>query len=435
MSSVLPILIALAAAPLLLALTRHHPRVMGVLAVLACVLPLALPTTFPLLRAAMATLTGLLLVKSLQWLAGHEQPRGYFDMLLFLTIPAVVRWEQPRTPDLPRARRNLSFGLLQLAGMLALLELGRRIPAGQLIVLPITMVGIYLALAGVFNLLVVPLSLRGLAHDDPFDHPYLAGTPLHRIDKGVGLDQRRDVTGARKIVYPGVGVDRAQVRAIGGADDPIIVRFDDQHTSAGMGVALVGGGEVAATFGHALVLPEQRGGRFFPRQQPVDGLEHARVLADLALAQRLERVHDALARHASETRRRHPFPESEPEPEQPGVLRAQCEAVRQDQIAHQIRIAVAQTLRDPGAIGETEDIAVRDAVAAELRGNCIDQCRHGGERRVFDHAHRPSAPQALEQLGWRRQHRARQDHQWMHADQSPGNRVIVYVSTPQLATR
>jgi len=39
------------------------------------------------------------------------------------------------------------------------------------------MVGIYLALAGVFNLLVVPLSLRGLAHEDPFDRPYRARTP------------------------------------------------------------------------------------------------------------------------------------------------------------------------------------------------------------------------------------------------------------------
>jgi len=141
------------------------------------VLPLALPPAFPLLRAATATLTGLFLVKSLQWLAGHEQPRGYLDTLLFLSIPAVVRWDEPRVPDLPRATRNFGYGLLQLAGVLALLELGRHIPIGQPIQLLVTMVGIYLALAGVFNLLVVPLSLRGLAHEDPFDRPYRARTP------------------------------------------------------------------------------------------------------------------------------------------------------------------------------------------------------------------------------------------------------------------
>jgi len=104
--TVLTILLAIAAMPSMLALTRAQPRVMRVLAVLACVLPLALPPAFPLLRAATATLTGLFLVKSLQWLAGHEQPRGYLDTLLFLSIPAVVRWDEPRVPDLPRATRN-----------------------------------------------------------------------------------------------------------------------------------------------------------------------------------------------------------------------------------------------------------------------------------------------------------------------------------------
>ena len=177
MYSVVLILLAVAALPMVLASTRFAPKPMAVLAVLGCVLPLLLPASFPLLRAATATLAGLFLVKTLQLLAKHEHPRGYLDSVLFLAIPAVVRWEQPRRPNLVRARRSLFTGLAQLALAFALMQLGLLVAVRNPLQLVNTLVIIYLCLAGSFNLLVVPLALRGLDFDDPFHNPIAARTP------------------------------------------------------------------------------------------------------------------------------------------------------------------------------------------------------------------------------------------------------------------
>jgi hypothetical protein len=144
---------------------------------LACALPFFLPTAEPFFRAAVALLTWLLLVKTLQYTAGHEKPMGFVDLLQFLTIPAVVRWETPRRKDPHRIWKALSKGLGQLALalllMIAVLQLDRTHPI-QLIT---TQIGIYLSLAGACNLVVVTLAMRGLDFDDPFDNPLAARSP------------------------------------------------------------------------------------------------------------------------------------------------------------------------------------------------------------------------------------------------------------------
>jgi hypothetical protein len=124
-----------------------------------------------------AILTWLFTVKTLQYVAGHERPVGFVNTLLFLAIPAVVRWESPPPAGKGRAVRTLltSAAQLALAGLLLLLvlQLDPRHPI-QLIT---TQIGIYLSLAGACNLAVIPLALRGLDYDDPFDNPMAARTP------------------------------------------------------------------------------------------------------------------------------------------------------------------------------------------------------------------------------------------------------------------
>lgn len=170
-------MLAIAATLAALILLRNRPRAMCGVALAACVLPLLLPTSDPLLRAGTALLTWLFLVKTLQFAARHEAPTGVFDLLLFLTIPAVVRWQAARRPDYARALRSVVRGLGQLALMglltLTVISLDARNPV-QLIT---TQVGIYLALAGVLNIAAATLSARGLDYDDPFDNPLAARTP------------------------------------------------------------------------------------------------------------------------------------------------------------------------------------------------------------------------------------------------------------------
>ena len=172
-----PGVLLVAAVPVILSLLRERSRLMRVVALSACALPFLLPNNEPFFRAAAALLTWLLLAKTLQYMAGHEKPRGFVDLLQFLTIPVVVRWEVPRRTDPGRARRTLLRGLVQLGLtlllMLAVLQLDRT----HLIQLITTQVGIYLSLAGALNLAVVTLALRGLDYDDPFDNPLAARTP------------------------------------------------------------------------------------------------------------------------------------------------------------------------------------------------------------------------------------------------------------------
>ncbi len=177
MLPLIPGVLLLAATPVILGLSRDHSRLMRVGAFSACALPFLLPNDEPFFRAAAALLTWFFLVKTLQYTAGHEKPRGFVDVLQFLTIPAVVRWEVPRRKDPRRARQTLLRGLVQLGLALLLVLAVLQLDRTHLVQLITTQVGIYLSLAGALNLAVVTLALRGLDYDDPFDNPLAARTP------------------------------------------------------------------------------------------------------------------------------------------------------------------------------------------------------------------------------------------------------------------
>lgn len=167
----------LATTPVILSLSRNRFPLMRVVALSACALPFLLPNNEPFFRAAAAILTWLFVVKTLQYTAGHEKPRGFVDLLQFLTIPAVVRWEVPRRKDPRRIWQTLLRGLVQLGLALVLMLAVLQLDRTHLVQLVTTQVGIYLSLAGACNLAVATLALRGLDYDDPFDNPLAARTP------------------------------------------------------------------------------------------------------------------------------------------------------------------------------------------------------------------------------------------------------------------
>src|SRR5436190_13216145 len=161
--------------PLGLAFLRNRPRALWIAALSACVASIPISLERSDARMAMV-ITGLLLLKSLQAAAGHEKPRGYFDFVLFLLLPVIVRWETPRRLDLVRAVQHASLGIGQVllvktaAGPL----LGLRNP---LAIIVATQLALYLLLAGWANVVVAMLSLRGLDYDAPFRSPLLSRTP------------------------------------------------------------------------------------------------------------------------------------------------------------------------------------------------------------------------------------------------------------------
>jgi hypothetical protein len=150
---------------------------MRMMAVGGCVIPFLLPSTDPLARAVAAILTWLFAVKAFQYVAGHERPIGFANTLLFLTIPAVVRWESPYQPGNGRAVRALLTSVVQLglAGLIVMIVL--QFDSRHPVQLLTTQFGIYLGLAGACNLAVIPLALRRLDYVDPFDNPMAARTP------------------------------------------------------------------------------------------------------------------------------------------------------------------------------------------------------------------------------------------------------------------
>ena len=173
-------LLALLATPLLLMLLRQRQVPLLAAALAGCAWPLLLPLDQPLWRAAGATLAGLMLVKSAQLAAGYERPQGALDTLLFLVIPAVAQWQQPRVPDPRRACRSFTTGALQFGAALCLvafLQLFAPTHPAQLLLVELY---VYAGLAGVFNLAVSLLTLllmaasgvlfvRGAAGIDPTD--------------------------------------------------------------------------------------------------------------------------------------------------------------------------------------------------------------------------------------------------------------------------
>ncbi len=177
MGPVLEGVLALAAAPIVLALLGNHLWLMRAVALGVCALPFLLTPAPPLFRSAAALVTWLFLVKTLQFAAGHEKPLGFVDRLQFLTIPAVVRWETPRRKDPGRAIRTLLRAGLQLGLALLLALAVLQLDRTNRVQLITTQIGIYLCLAAACNLAVITLAVRGLDYDDPFDNPLAARTP------------------------------------------------------------------------------------------------------------------------------------------------------------------------------------------------------------------------------------------------------------------
>jgi hypothetical protein len=173
-----PGLLALTALPLALVLLRNRPRSLCLVALAGCVLPFFLPASEPLLRGAALVFTCLFLFKALQSAAGHVRPSGLVDFVLFICTFAVVRWETPRRPDRRRAALSLLRGLAQIGLAWLIMSAVIRLDMHNPVQLFTTQLGFYLVAAGVFNLLLVLLSLRGLDHDDLFNNPFCSLTPV-----------------------------------------------------------------------------------------------------------------------------------------------------------------------------------------------------------------------------------------------------------------
>jgi D-alanyl-lipoteichoic acid acyltransferase DltB (MBOAT superfamily) len=114
----------------------------------------------------------------MEYAAGREKPGAKrLEFLLYLIIPAVVRWDTPRRLDTRRALRALLTGLMQLGMLWLIFVIVSRLDTHSPVQLLTTQLGIYFTVAGLFNLAVVPLALRGLDYDDPFDNPLASRTP------------------------------------------------------------------------------------------------------------------------------------------------------------------------------------------------------------------------------------------------------------------
>jgi hypothetical protein len=203
--------LVLAALALILFLLRDWPRILCAVALAGCALPFFLPPSAPLLRAFAAVLTCLLLVKALQFAAGHATPRGRFDFLLFILTFATVRWETPRRPDPRRAVRRLATGLFLLGLAWLVRDIVLRLDVHNPVQLFTSQLGLYLLVAGGCNLAAVKLCLRGLDHDDVFHNPFASRTPAEfwgrRWNSYVGHLLHRYVflpAGGRR--HPGRGV-------------------------------------------------------------------------------------------------------------------------------------------------------------------------------------------------------------------------------------
>ena len=156
----------------ILVLLRDWPRLLCAVAMAGCALPFYISPSAPLWRSVAMAVTCFLLVKALQFAAGHVRPRGWIDFGLFIFTFASVRWETPRRPDPRRAARRLltGLGLLGLAWLVR--DLVLRLDVRNPVQLFTTQLGVYLVVAGYCNLAVVKLSLRGLDHDDVFHNPF-----------------------------------------------------------------------------------------------------------------------------------------------------------------------------------------------------------------------------------------------------------------------
>lgn len=170
-------LCALVSLSVILIALRNWPRLVCLVALAGCALPFFLPASEPLLRSVTLVFSCFLLIKALQFAAGHVRPRGWIDFGLFIFTFAVVRWETPRRPDFRRAALTLLTGLFQLGLVWLLMIVVLRLDPHNPVQLFTTQLGSYLVVAGFCNLSAVKLSLRGLDYDGGFNHPFGSLSP------------------------------------------------------------------------------------------------------------------------------------------------------------------------------------------------------------------------------------------------------------------
>jgi len=140
-------------------------------------MPFLLPASAPIPRVIVAMVTWPIFVRMLRYAAGHERPQGLHDFLQFLMIAAIIRWQSPRRPDKARALRSLLTAVVQVGLATALMQTTLWLDLRNAVLLVTTQIGIYLVVAGIFNVYETWLSLRGLDYDPPFDSPFLSRTP------------------------------------------------------------------------------------------------------------------------------------------------------------------------------------------------------------------------------------------------------------------
>jgi Membrane bound O-acyl transferase family len=164
--------------PWVLACLRRRPRLLVLATAILLLIPLFIPLPYVGLRGLAWITTGVAVVKALQARAGHESPQAYLDFVQFLLLPVVIRWESPRRPDLGRALRSVTRGLLQLTAAAALaLAFDRADVSSATATVSAIQIGFYLTCAGVANLLTAHLGLLGLDYDPPFRSPFSSRTP------------------------------------------------------------------------------------------------------------------------------------------------------------------------------------------------------------------------------------------------------------------
>jgi len=166
-------LLALLLAPWLIALLRASPAALRLAALGVAALPFGIPH-FRFITAVLAT---VMVIKTLQAAARHEQPRGYLDFVLFLCLPVVARWESRGRADVSRAVRSVLRGAALVAVGFVIARTTTELKEWPVAFAVLFQVELYLVAAGGLNILIAPLALRGIDYTDPFCSPFLAKSP------------------------------------------------------------------------------------------------------------------------------------------------------------------------------------------------------------------------------------------------------------------
>ena len=166
-------LLGLLLAPWVIAFLRARPAALRLAALVVAALPFGIPH-FRFITAVLAT---VMVIKMLQAAARHEQPRGYLDFVLFLCLPVVARWETRGRADVSRTIHSVLRGVALIGVGLVIARTTTELKEWPVAFVILFQVELYLVAAGGFNILVVPLALRGIDFTDPFRSPFLAKSP------------------------------------------------------------------------------------------------------------------------------------------------------------------------------------------------------------------------------------------------------------------